>query len=134
MESLDHTLTVLAAVLPVLIPVVMVAYRLVLEQLPAARREQAEKTVFHVVDAVEQMYRAIPGSGEMKKAEALRLARAVGVKVSPATLELLIESAVYSMPHESGSGSEAATPEMPPLGSQLGAAPGTPPAGALSED
>lgn len=100
MVNIDHVLTIAAAVSPVLVPVGLAVYHIILGQLPAAKREKAEAVVGTVVRAVEQMYAAAPGSADTKKAEAVRLAHAMGVNVSPATLDLLIEAAVASLPQK----------------------------------
>lgn len=95
--GLDNTLLTLAALLPVLIPVVMLVYKLVLAHLPNNARDAAERDVALAVAAAEQLYANIPGSGPAKKVEALRMAAAMGVKLDPAVLDVLIEATVHSL-------------------------------------
>ena len=107
--SLDQVLTILASLMPVIVWLLMVAYRLVLEHLPAAKRAQAEKDVAMLVTAVEQVFKNAPGSGAQKKMEVLRLAHLIGIPASDTVLNLLIESTVAALP------TPPAAPSLPTL-------------------
>ena len=93
----NSLLSFLVAATPVLIPVGLFLYRVLLGQLPAAKAAKVEGEVKLLVSAAEQMYKAVPGSGAYKKAEVLRQAQHLGV--DPVRLNLLIEAAVASLPH-----------------------------------
>lgn len=98
MKNLNDALTLLIALAPILIPAGLALYRLVLAHLPEASAARVEREVALIVEAVEQTYSRIPGSGEQKKAEVLRLAEVLGLKVDPVRLDLLIEAAVAALP------------------------------------
>ena len=96
--SLNDVLALIAALLPVLIPLGLFVYHLLMAHLPANRASAIEQEVNLIVRAVEQTYKAVPGSGAYKKAEVMRLAAHFGLKVDPARLDALIEAAVASLP------------------------------------
>lgn len=94
--NVNDMLTLLAVAMPVLVPLSLFLYKSLLELLPAAQAAKVEAEVKLLVTAVEQMYKAVPGSGAYKKAEVLRLAQPLGI--DPARLSLLIEAAVAALP------------------------------------
>jgi hypothetical protein len=93
--------SLVVAALPILASLGAALYHYLLGLLPAARQAQAQSIVAQVVPAVEQLYKAIPGSGADKKARALQLAQSIlkqaHISVSPEQLDVLIEGAVRSL-------------------------------------
>ncbi len=100
--SLDMVLTVLGVLMPFIVPflvaVALLLYEHFVQQLPAQQRAQVEHTVQMLVAAEEQICAAVPGSGAYKKAEVIKLAQQMGLKVTPQELDLLIEAAVTALP------------------------------------
>lgn len=95
--NLNNALSILAAFAPVLIPAGLFVYHLGMAQLPASKRANVERELSLIVSAVEQTYKAVPGSGAFKKAEVIRLAGEFGLKVDPKLLDVLIESSVATL-------------------------------------
>lgn len=92
----------LIALMPFLVSIALTLFRVVLSKLPENKQALAQQVAHIVVTAVEQMWKSAPGTNEEKKAEALKLASAMlkdlGLRISPVTLNALIESAVHSLP------------------------------------
>lgn len=100
--SQDAWNALLIALMPFLVSLAVSLFRVLVAKLPANKAAMAGQVAQIVVQAAEQIYKAAPGSSEQKKAEALSMAstmlKDLGLKVSPATLNALIESAVHSLP------------------------------------
>lgn len=99
--SLDSVLTVLTVLAPVLIPLGLVLYHLILQRLPSEQAKRVEANVQLFVSAVEQVYKNVPGSGAYKKAMVQQMLAKAGVKADPARVDALIEAAVAALPLQS---------------------------------
>ncbi len=102
MDSTTTVLAVLSTISPFIVPFLFAAaillYEHFVQQLPAQQRAQVEHTVQMLVAAEEQICKAVPGSGAFKKAEVIKLAQQIGLKVTPQELDLLIEATVTALP------------------------------------
>jgi LL-H family phage holin len=78
-----------------------ILFKFAVHHLPKNRQDEVMGVVTQVVNGVEQMYQASPGTGPAKKQEAIKLVKAMlgdlGLKASDATVSVLIESAVRGM-------------------------------------
>lgn len=74
-------------------------YKIVLQQLPAAKRAQLEQEVSTVVRAVEQANQAMPGPAKKALAQQLLggLMAQAHLSASPERLDVLIEAAVHAL-------------------------------------
>lgn len=95
--NLNTTLSVLAAFAPFLIPLSLFLYHLGMAHLPANQRARVERELTLIIQAVEQTYKSVPGSGAYKKAQVVKLASEMGLKVDPKLLDVLIESSVATL-------------------------------------
>ena len=97
--SSNTVVAVIVAALPVSVPFLAALYRLLISQLPAAKRGQIAAVVKSAVVAAEQVYKNIPGSSQAKKEFVVSRVQSVfGKRVSAALVEVLLEEAVASLP------------------------------------
>ncbi|GHO43365.1 phage holin, LLH family [Ktedonospora formicarum] len=92
--------TIVTIVLPLLISLSGVLYKNLVQHLPEQRRTLVEQVVRTVVTAIEQATNSAMENADKKQAAILlvqRTLRDLGLKVSPDTIAIMIEAAVYAM-------------------------------------
>ena len=97
--NLDLASLILSVGLPLMAALAGLAYRLLLEHLPAAKRDALRALVGDIVTAVEQANANMAGPQKKQLAEQLldELARARHLPLAPTQRDVLIESAVGAL-------------------------------------